>query len=83
MKRLVLIALLAITACAQLMKGKEQPVKQFRDANTYKTTCSGTAEDWGSCFRKAKRTCPNGYEVVERNNDNRGIVREIIFTCNK
>lgn len=83
MKSLFVIALLTITGCTQLMKGAEQPVVQYRDSKTFKTTCSGAAEDWGSCFRKAKRTCTNGYEVVERNNDNRGIIREIIFTCNK
>jgi hypothetical protein len=77
---IVMIALM-FTACAQLMKGEEQPVRQFRDTNTYKTTCSGSVEDWGSCHRKAKRTCPNGYEVTDRNNDSRGIVREMIFSC--
>lgn len=77
------IFVMIMTGCAQLMKGEEQPVRQFRDINTYKTTCSGSVEDWGSCYRKAKRTCPNGYEVTERNNDTRGIIREMVFTCNK
>lgn len=75
------MALLLLTSCAQLLKGQEQPVIPYRDANTYRTTCSGTAEDWGSCFAKAKRTCASGYEVLERKNDNRGIDREIVFSC--
>ena len=72
-----------MTGCAQLNKGEEQPVIQIRDSKTFKTTCSGSVEDWGSCHRKAKRTCQNGYEVTERNNDSRGIIREMVFTCNK
>ena len=70
-----------MTACAQLMKGAEQPVTQFRDSKTFKTTCSGLAEDWGSCYRKAKRTCENGYEITDKNNDTNGVIREMIFTC--
>lgn len=63
------------------MKGDEQPVIQFRDAKTFKTTCNGVAEGWDSCFRKAKRTCSNGYEVIEKAGDTNGVMREIIFTC--
>ena len=74
---------LMVSACAQLMKGEEQTVRQYRDINTYKTTCSGSVETWGSCHSKAKRTCPNGYEVTDRFNDSTGIIREMVFTCNK
>lgn len=82
MKKLLLVLIsTSLFGCANLMKGAEQPVIQFRDAKTFKTTCSGMAEDWGSCHRKAKRTCPSGYEVTDRNNDSNGIVREMIFTC--
>ncbi|OYY79986.1 MAG: hypothetical protein B7Y34_06685 [Methylophilales bacterium 16-45-9] len=80
-KVLIVLIALSTVACAQLMKGEEQPVVQFRDTKTFKTTCSGTVEDWGSCHRKAKRTCPNGYDVIERKNDSRGIFREMIFSC--
>jgi len=83
MHKLYLFSLVLLaTSCAQLMQGQEQPVQAFRDGKTYRTTCSGTAEDWGSCFIKAKRTCPDGYEVEERTNDNRGVDRQIIFRCN-
>jgi uncharacterized protein YceK len=81
MNKFLILMTLLLSGCAQLMNGQEQPVSQYRDVNTYKTTCSGTAEDWGSCFRKAKRTCPNGYEVSERFNDSTGIIREMVFTC--
>lgn len=54
---------------------------QYQDAKTYKTTCSGMAEDWGSCYRKAKRTCSNGYDVTDKKQESNGIVREMVFNC--
>lgn len=81
MKSILVITLMLITSCAQLMKGAEQPVIQYRDAKTFKTTCSGGAEDWGSCNRKAKRTCANGYQIEEEIQDSNGAMRTMIFTC--
>lgn len=82
MHKLLLSVLVFLTSCTSLSNFQEQPVVQFRDIKTFKTTCNGMAEDWGSCSRKAKRTCSNGYEVIERTQDSNGIFREIIFTCN-
>ncbi len=70
-----------LSACAQLMKGAEQPVIQFRDTKTFKTTCGGAAEDWGSCHRKARRTCSDNYEIVETEQNATGTVRVLIFRC--
>jgi len=81
LKKLLLLVLLAHTSCAQLMKGAEQPVTQFRDAKTFRTTCSGSAEDWGSCARKANRTCANGYQIEEKFQDSNGAIRTMIFSC--
>jgi len=81
MNRLLIVGFVLLTACSSLTNFQEQPVVQYRDAKTYKTTCSGMAEDWGSCFRKAKRTCANGYEVIDKIQDSHGIVREMIFNC--
>lgn len=81
MKFIILVTLLLLTSCAQLMKGAEQPVTQYRDAKTYRTTCSGVAEDWGSCARKANRTCPNGYQIEEKVQDSNGAIRTMIFSC--
>lgn len=83
MKYFFLIITLLASSCAQLMKGDEQPVMQFRDVNTFRTTCSGAAEDWGSCARKAKRTCPSGYEIENKHQDNQGAIRTMIFSCKK
>lgn len=82
MKYLVLGFLIVnLSACAQLMKGVEQPVMQYRDSNTFRTTCSGTVEHWGSCNDKANRTCGKGYNVIEKIVDSNGAHRELIFSC--
>lgn len=83
MNKLSLVCIVFITACSSLKNFQEQPVVPYKDAKTYKTTCSGMAEDWGSCYRKAKRTCANGYQVVEKEQDSNGIFRKMIFSCNQ
>jgi hypothetical protein len=81
MNKLLLACIVLLTSCSSLSNFQEQPVVPFRDAKTYKTTCSGMAEDWGSCNRKANRTCPKGYDVIEKQQDSNGIERSIIFSC--
>lgn len=64
------------------MKGEMQPVKML-DAKQqiYFTTCSGTVEEWGSCNRKARETCTNGYETMEKVESAIGGKRELKFRC--
>lgn len=81
MSKIILLALFVLTSCAQLMKNSEQPVEAYIDANTFKTTCSGAVEHWDSCSRKANRTCPNGYKIVEKGQDGNGTIRSMIFSC--
>ena len=81
MKCSLFILIILLASCGQLMKGAEQPIAQFRDTNTFKTSCSGAAEDWGSCARKANRTCLNGYNIEEKNQDSQGAIRIMIFSC--
>ena len=81
MKSILILTLMLVTSCAQLMKGAEQPVTQYRDTKTYRTTCSGAVEDWGSCARKAARTCANGYQIDEKTQDSYGAIRTMIFSC--
>lgn len=83
MKYLVLGLCLLIASCAQLQRGEEQPVMQYRDVNTFRTTCSGAAEHWGNCNQKANRTCSNGYVIVEKITDANAVHRELIFSCKK
>lgn len=81
MKYVLMLLMLLLSSCAQLMKGAEQPVMQYRDINTFRTTCSGTVEHWGNCSDKANRTCSKGYVIVEKNADSNGVIRELIFSC--
>jgi hypothetical protein len=81
MKNYFLIASLFLSACSSLQNFQEQPVVPFGAAKNYKTTCSGLAEDWGSCHRKAKKTCPSGYLVANQNADSNGVHREMVFSC--
>jgi len=64
------------------MNGQEQPVNLIDSKqNIYMTTCSGVAETIGSCHQKAKRTCKNGYEVLNEILGSSGVHREIRFQC--
>jgi hypothetical protein len=81
MNKFLLTYIVLLTSCTSLSNFQEQPVVPFGKAKNYKTTCSGLAEDWGSCHRKAKRTCANGYEVEDQNDDKSGVHREMVFSC--
>lgn len=71
-----------LAGCAQLKQGQMQPV--IPEANgVYFTTCSGTVEDWGSCNRKARNICKNGYESLDKHESAVGGRRELRFACNK
>jgi hypothetical protein len=72
------MALLA--SCTSLSNFPEQPVRALAN-KAYKTTCSGMAEDWGSCHRKAKRTCSNGYNILDKVQTNDFVHRELSFSC--
>lgn len=74
------ISLLLLSACSSLQHFQEQPVLTLAN-NTYKTTCNGIAEGWDSCFRKAKRTCANGFAEIERIQTNDFVHRQLSFNC--
>ena len=70
-------------SCSTLMNAQEQPVTLIDSKlNIYSTTCSGMAETIGTCHNKAKRSCKNGYKVLNERLDSSGIHREIQFQCN-
>jgi len=83
LKKYTLLSLIALNvSCSSLMNAQEQPVKLINSkANIYSTTCSGMAETIGTCHQKAKRTCKQGYEVLNENFDSSGVHREIRFQC--
>ena len=83
MKYILIGCLFLLIGCQQLMNGQQQPViqKSAKD-NIFFTTCSGTVEYWGSCFDKAKNTCPRGYIILEKNENPTSGRRDITFKCN-
>jgi len=82
MKKVLAIALIILSGCAQLEHGQIQPVKLVGN-NKYFTTCAGAVEDWPSCYDKASATCSGNYDVITREDNNRGTKRELIFQCKK
>jgi hypothetical protein len=84
MRYLTIGFLILLSSCQQLMKGQEQPViyKSTKEKIMF-TTCSGTVEYWGTCFEKAKNTCPNGYVILEKNENPTSGSRDLTFQCNK
>ena len=83
MNRYSVLFLTALSvSCSTLMNTQEQPVELIDGkANIYITTCSGMAETIGTCHQKAKRTCKQGYEVLNENLDSSGVHRGIRFQC--
>ena len=83
MKTYVILFLMILNvSCASFMNPQEQPIQLINsELNIYMTTCSGVAETIGTCHQKAKRTCKNGYEVLDEKLDNSGVHREIRFQC--
>ncbi len=84
MKKITLLALLSLSACAQLMHGAVQPVtvKNLQE-KIYFTTCSGVVETSGTCQDKARDTCQGGFKVIERYETPTGARRELTFQCKK
>jgi hypothetical protein len=80
MKNLMIISVVLLSACSSLHNFQEQPVLTLAN-NTYKTTCNGVAEGWDSCFRKAKRTCSNGFAIVAKEQKHDFVHRELSFSC--
>jgi len=84
MKLFTFAMVLFLTACASLNNGARQiqPV-ELKDAKakTWFTTCSGAVEDWSSCHSKARKTCPNGYETLDKLESPVGGRRELTFMC--
>jgi hypothetical protein len=80
MKNYILIVALLLSGCSSLQNFQEQPVLSLAN-NSYKTTCNGIAEGWDSCFRKAQRTCPTGYKVLDKAQTNDFVHRELSFNC--
>lgn len=83
-KLLLVMGVIFLSGCQQLMHGAIQPVKTLDAKNSlYFTTCAGVVEDWPSCYDKASTTCNGKYDVIKRDDNNRGTKRELTFQCKK
>ena len=71
-----------LSGCDNLMHGRQGPVV-VKDANQQimYTTCNAAAENWGTCYSKALKACPNDYIVLEKNDDSYRIFRNMTFQC--
>jgi len=84
MNKLFLVAsVILLSACQQLQHGQMQPVKMISTKGVYYTTCAGAVEDWPSCYDKASATCNGKYDVINREDNNRGTKRDLTFQCKK
>ena len=83
MKKISVLLLMVLNlSCQSLMNGQEQSVNLIDSQNhIYMTTCSGMAETMGTCYEKAKRTCKEGYNLLNEVRDSSGVHREIRFQC--
>ena len=83
MKTYIVLFLIALNAsCAALMTPQEQPVNLIDGkSKIYSTTCSGLAETIGTCHEKARRTCKEGYNLLNEVRDSSGVNRQIKFQC--
>jgi predicted lipoprotein with Yx(FWY)xxD motif len=62
---------------------KCEPVKLISSKGIYSTTCAGAVEGWPDCFDKASATCNGKYNIISKEDNNRGTKRELTFECKK
>ena len=84
MRNLVIVFFIALilSACDQLLRGQQQPVLPRVNGDFY-TACGGAVETWASCYEKALKTCQSGYDIISRNENSTGTLRELTFKCKK
>ena len=84
MKLIMTGLIFVLSGCDNLMHGRQGPVV-VKDANQQimYTTCNAAAENWGTCYSKALKACPNDYIVLEKNDDSKRIFRNMTFQCKK
>jgi len=80
-KLFVIASFILLSACQQFQHGAIQPVKKISSKGVYFTTCAGAVEDWPSCYDKASATCNGKYDVISREDNNRGTKRDLTFQC--
>ena len=84
MKLIMISLIFVLTGCDYLMHGRQGPVvvKNASQQIMY-TTCNAAAENWGTCYSKAMKACPNNYIVLDKTHESNGIFRSMTFQCKK
>ena len=84
MKLLMISLVFVLSGCDNFIHGR-QGLVVVKDANQQimYTTCNAAAENWGTCYSKALKACPNDYIVLEKNDDPKRIFRNMTFQCKK
>lgn len=81
MRYLVIVLTFIVTGCAQLTHGQTAtPVTLDAKQKLMSMDCSGAANDWGVCFSAAKNSCPNGYDISDKQENSRG-GRILTYQC--
>jgi hypothetical protein len=48
----------------------------------YLASCGGTGGEWGQCYEAAGKACPNGFDILDREQFVLGTVqRNLYFKC--
>ena len=80
---IVLIAAFGLAGCAAVVK----PMTSPNGYQGYHITCSGSADDWTSCYEAATKECQGPYRIIDRMGSNTFtpygpyITRELIVEC--
>jgi hypothetical protein len=84
MKRLILLAMICVSGCAQLsnIPAAEKPRVLDPQKHLLVTECNGFANDLGICYKAAREACPAGYSVDEWIINYGSVSRRLIFRCN-
>lgn len=73
---------IGLVGCAQLLNGQTQSAKMIAK-NTYIAACGGAVETWSECNKEAIKVCNGYYEMLSKNENSVGTVRELTFQCKK
>lgn len=74
MKYILIFMIVLITGCNSLPKQMQE------NAVVESASCGGNSA-WLECYKEAATSCPNGFEVLQKEEDMRRGVRQLSFTC--
>ena len=82
MKKFILVILpTVLLGCVQAPKN----VTAQDGKNALQTSCPGIYISWSSCYEKANKACPTGFNIIEKEQYSIDLdlpVRTLTFRCN-